>query len=184
MVAEQAERNRVLQAEMYGEPLGELFRRIGRALGLTQARLAEVVGLSAPMLSQLMSGQRVKIGNPAVVHRMQTLAELASTVVEGGADAAEVERRIAEIKGASGVLSRSSTTGTPTTHTAERQADPRIAVRAVQDLFRAVASADEILGAAKLLEPTYPELAQLVRVYGAGRTTEAVAHYERVGQLD
>lgn len=57
-------RARELQRNWYGEPLGALFRRLIDDLGLNQARLAGVLGLSAPMLSQLMSGQRAKIGNP------------------------------------------------------------------------------------------------------------------------
>ena len=44
------------QALLYGEPLGELARRLMAALDLTRGKLAEVLGLSAPMLSQLMSG--------------------------------------------------------------------------------------------------------------------------------
>ena len=68
-------RARELQRNWYGEPLGALFRKLIDDLGLNQARLAGVLGLSAPMLSQLMSGQRAKIGNPAVVQRVQALQE-------------------------------------------------------------------------------------------------------------
>ena len=68
-----AEEARELQRGWYGEPLGELFRRLIADLGLNQSRLAAVLGLSAPMLSQLMSGQRAKIGNPDVAQRLQAL---------------------------------------------------------------------------------------------------------------
>lgn len=81
-------RARELQRSWYGEPLGALFRRLIDDLGLNQARLAAVLGLSAPMLSQLMSGQRAKIGNPAVVQRVQALQELASQVADGSVSAA------------------------------------------------------------------------------------------------
>jgi len=46
-------------------------------------------------------------------------------------------------------------------------------------VLRAVASATEILQAAELLEAQHAELAEVLRVYGAGRSDEAVAHYER-----
>jgi len=41
-----------------------------RAFNISQARLADVLGISAPMLSQVMSGRRAKIGNPSVLARM------------------------------------------------------------------------------------------------------------------
>ncbi|HZE01436.1 MAG TPA: helix-turn-helix transcriptional regulator, partial [Pseudonocardiaceae bacterium] len=46
---------------------GDRVRRLVIAFNVSQAQLAEVLGLSAPMLSQLMSGRRAKIGNPAVL---------------------------------------------------------------------------------------------------------------------
>src|SRR4029079_1155631 len=81
-------RARELQRNWYGEPLGALFRKLIDDLGLNQARLAGVLGLSAPMLSQRMSGQRAKIGNPAVVQRVQLLQELAAQVADGSVSAA------------------------------------------------------------------------------------------------
>ena len=73
------------QAEMYGEPLGQRFGRLLAAYGISQARLAAVLGLSPPMLSQLMSGQRAKISNPAVFGRLVRLEELAATPDLAGA---------------------------------------------------------------------------------------------------
>lgn len=72
-----------LQVEMYGEPLARRFGRLLAAYGVSQARLASVLGLSPPMLSQLMSGQRAKISNPAVFGRLVRLEALADRV---GAD--------------------------------------------------------------------------------------------------
>jgi transcriptional regulator with XRE-family HTH domain len=66
------ERNRALQTAWYGEPLGERIKRPLAELGLSQSAFAEVLGISAPMLSQLMSGARAKISNPAVLARLQT----------------------------------------------------------------------------------------------------------------
>lgn len=105
-------RARELQRSWYGEPLGALFRRLIDDLGLNQARLAAVLGLSAPMLSQLMSGQRAKIGNPAVVQRVQALQDLAGQVADGSVSAAEATDRMDEIK---------KTQGDPSSATAARR---------------------------------------------------------------
>lgn len=98
-------RARELQRSWYGEPLGALFRRLIDDLGLNQARLAAVLGLSAPMLSQLMSGQRAKIGNPAVVQRVQALQELAGQVADGSVSAGEATDRMEEVKKSQGAPS-------------------------------------------------------------------------------
>ncbi|KGN36885.1 hypothetical protein [Knoellia subterranea] len=84
------------QRALYGAPLSELGATVRTGLGLTQGRLAEVLGLSAPMLSQLLSGQRVKIGNPAVVHRLQRLLDL--TREAGSLTPDEVIARLATIR--------------------------------------------------------------------------------------
>lgn len=167
-------RARELQRSWYGEPLGALFRRLIDDLGLNQARLAAVLGLSAPMLSQLMSGQRAKIGNPAVVQRVQALQELSSQAADGRVSAAEAAERMEEIKKSAGGSVLNSTqatasTGAPTV---------RRVVREIQSLLRSVSAAGDIIDAADSLAPTHPELAEFLRVYGAGRTAEAVAHYE------
>jgi transcriptional regulator with XRE-family HTH domain len=172
---DQVERVRELQRGLYGEPLGDLFHRICDVLGLTQARLAGILGLSAPMLSQLIKGQRAKIGNPAVVQRTQALMSLAAEVAEHGPAPEELEARINEIKGVSGVFSRTDLQAGP--------GDPRAAVRVLQGVFRAVASADELARAAGRLEAEFPALAEVLRVYGTGRTDEAQAHFEKVRHL-
>ncbi|WP_415947734.1 helix-turn-helix domain-containing protein [Streptomyces sp. KLOTTS4A1] len=179
MDAEQQEataRARELQRSWYGEPLGALFRRLIDDLGLNQARLAAVLGLSAPMLSQLMSGQRAKIGNPAVVQRVQLLQELSGQVADGSVSASEAAERMEEIKKNQGgaVLttsdrSRGTGVGAPTV---------KRVVREIQSVLRSVASAGEIIEAADTIATTHPELAEFLRVYGAGRTADAVTHYE------
>jgi transcriptional regulator with XRE-family HTH domain len=172
-----AEEARELQRGWYGEPLGDLFRRLIADLGLNQARLAGVLGLSAPMLSQLMSGQRAKIGNPAVVQRLQALQELAAQVTDGRAGALEAAARMAEIRESAG----SSVLGGTTTQSSAAGLAPapsRQVVRGIQTVLRSVASAQEIERAALALAPGHPQLAEFLRVYGAGRTSEAVAHYE------
>src|SRR3954449_8617367 len=64
------QRNLALQREWYGEPLGDRVRRLVVAFDISQAFLADVLGISAPMLSQVMSGRRAKIGNPSVLARL------------------------------------------------------------------------------------------------------------------
>ncbi len=168
-----AQEARELQRGWYGEPLGDLFRRLIGDLGLNQVRLAGVLGLSAPMLSQLMSGQRAKIGNPAVVQRLQSVQELAAEVAEGRTGSIEAAARLDEIRDSEG----SSLLGT-TTHTRTGRASAREVVHGIQALLRSVASAGEIERAADTLAPAHPQLAEFLRVYGAGRTGEAVAHFE------
>jgi transcriptional regulator with XRE-family HTH domain len=170
LAAEVLNRNRELQAEMYGEPLRSLFGRIGEQLGLTQARIASVVGLSPPMLSQLMSGHRIKIGNPVAVQRLQTLVSLTAEVAAGRVTLADVETRLADIGRRFTPLTQGATTASTPSSTS--------LARALQNLFRAVASAEELLDAAATIGAKYPEIANLLRVYGAGRTSDAVAHIE------
>jgi hypothetical protein len=54
----------------------------------------------------------------------------------------------------------------------------RRVVREIQSLLRSVAAAGDIIDAADSLAPTHPELAEFLRVYGAGRTADAVSHFE------
>lgn len=65
--------NRERQRQLYGAPLGDRVRRLTTGLGISQARLARTLGISPAMLSQLVSGRRVKIGDPAVLARLMML---------------------------------------------------------------------------------------------------------------
>ncbi|MET7639219.1 DNA-binding protein [Streptomyces sp. NPDC005438] len=168
---------RELQSQWYGEPLGTLFRRLIDDLGLNQARLASVLGLSAPMLSQLMSGQRAKIGNPAVVQRVQSLQELAAQVSRGEVSAADATARMDEIRRTAGGSVLSNTSQTASSGGGVQTPVKRV-VREIQSLLRSVSDASEILEASATLAPSHPELAEFLRVYGAGRTSDAVRHYE------
>ncbi|MFF5260628.1 helix-turn-helix domain-containing protein [Actinomadura viridis] len=165
-------RNRTLQTEWYGEPLGDRFRRLLDRLGLSQSGLAGVLGLSAPMLSQLMSGQRAKISNPAVLHRLVAAEELAADPGFDGLPAAEVRERLGRIRG------ETAATSSGVRVTAER-VPARSPARTLQALLRSVASASEIEDAARLIDVSHPELAEVLRVYGNGRTSEAEAHLAR-----
>lgn len=65
--------NLARQREYYGEPLGDRVRRLVVAFDVSQAQLADVLGISPPMLSQVMSGRRQRIANPAVLARLVLL---------------------------------------------------------------------------------------------------------------
>ncbi|WP_433333919.1 hypothetical protein [Spirillospora sp. CA-294931] len=167
-------RNQALQVEWYGEPLGARFRRVLDRLGLPQSGLAAVLGLSAPMLSQLMSGQRAKIGNPAVLSRLLAVEELIADPGFGELPKSEIKRHLERIRGESAA----TTTGARVTATGRGSAESPVA--ALQSLLRSVASAAEIESAAGKIDGDLPELAELLRVIGNGRTSEAEAHYRRV----
>lgn len=63
------------QRAIYGISLAERFGDLMTTYRLSQRSLARVLGLSAPMLSQLINAQRIKIGNPAVHERFVMLEE-------------------------------------------------------------------------------------------------------------
>jgi len=158
--------NRAAQSGIYGEPLGVIVDRCRVRLGLTQARVAALLGISAPMLSQVMSGQRIKIGNPAAVERLRAMVEVTDAVASGRLTVAEAILRI-ESAGAAGEL----LTGTTT-----RRASARESAEQIQGLFRRVAAASDYLAVAAQIEHSHPDIAQLLRIYGAGRADEAIAH--------
>ena len=66
------------QVDLYGATWATRFQALRSAYGLSQRSLAATVGLSAPMVSQLVSGQRVKISNPSVLARIVRLEECLS----------------------------------------------------------------------------------------------------------
>lgn len=166
-------RNRTLQTEWYGEPLGDRFRRLLERFGLAQAALADLLGLSAPMLSQLMSGHRAKISNPAVMNRMLALEELAADPELPRMPAQEVRDRLDAIRAEVSATTSSRLRVTP----AAEPPPGRDTVTEIQALLRALASAAEIESAAALLDADFPGLAELLRVYGNGRTADARAHF-------
>ncbi|WP_245681818.1 helix-turn-helix domain-containing protein [Actinomadura kijaniata] len=170
-------RNRALQAEWYGEPLGDRFRRLLDRLGLSQSGLAGVLGLSAPMLSQLMSGQRAKISNPVVLNRLLAVEELAADPAFDSLSAAEVRERLGIIR-ARTTATTSGLRESPVEAELRERLEAASPARVLQALLREVASANEIEAAADLVDVQFPEIATLLRVYGNGRASEAEAHLE------
>jgi len=108
-----------------------------------------------------------------VAQRLQAVRELAAEVAEGQVGAVEAAARLDEIRDGEG----SSLPGT-TTRTRTGRASAREVVHGMQAVLRSVASASEVERAADTLAPAHPQLAEFLRVYGAGRTGEAIAHYE------
>lgn len=165
------QRNRAQQRQWYGEPVGDTVARLTKALSLTQGQLAAAAGLSPAMLSQLASGTRGKIANPAVLTRLQALVSLADDPETASLPRAELARRISAVAAQDAVGSGALTSGTDT---ANRGA------QGVQAVLRAVASATELERAAALLETQTPALAEVLRVYGLGRASDAREHFTRV----
>lgn len=163
------EANRVAQQQLYGEPLADVFGRLMGAFGYTQGALAATLGISAPMLSQLMSANRVKIGNPAVVLRLQALQDLAHRVGAGEVEPEEVEEALTAIRTVSGQWTRSEALA------ATQPSDDDV-VATLRQLLRAVASGQELRAAVDLLSTDHPGLAQLLEAYGLGSGTAAREH--------
>jgi transcriptional regulator with XRE-family HTH domain len=135
-------RNLAAQREWYGEPLGDRVRRLLVAFGISQGALAAVLGVSPPMLSQLMRGRRAKIGNPAVLARLVTLERkfLVPDVAAGSPEA--MLAALDEVR-----RSRPSVT---------RGTLP----------LNEVAEPAELLAAAELLQGRFPRLAAVLRRAG------------------
>jgi transcriptional regulator with XRE-family HTH domain len=157
---------REAQAQLYGEPLGDILARCGKVLGLNQSRLAAVLGISAPMLSQLVNAHRVKIGNPVAAQRLQVMHDVVDSVERGDLDVDAALARIATVHGGGDILTTRRTTRDES-------------ALETQAMFRRIASASDHLGAARLVADKYPEIAEMLRTYGAGRADEAVAHLQR-----
>ncbi|MFB9908198.1 XRE family transcriptional regulator [Allokutzneria oryzae] len=145
------QRNLALQREWYGEPLGDRVRRLVVAYSTSQAQLADVLGISAPMLSQVMSGRRAKIGNPAVLARLVMLERRVLTTGVAAGEREAVERALEEVRASQ------PTVGLDTLPVDEGGADHAAVTR-----LRELAVAEELAGAARLLSDRYPALAELL----------------------
>jgi transcriptional regulator with XRE-family HTH domain len=149
------QRNIALQREWYGEPLGDRVRRLVVAFNVSQAFLAEVLGISAPMLSQVMSGRRAKIGNPVVLARMIMLERkcLIPEVAAGRKDA--LMAALEDVRDARPTVGRDNI---PVGAVAED--------RRVLAALRDIAEDEDLNEAAKVLDEDFPALADLLRRAG------------------
>ncbi|WP_044496207.1 helix-turn-helix domain-containing protein [Nesterenkonia massiliensis] len=196
-MSESAQANLDAQRAAYGEPLRDIFDRLKQSFGINQSALAKVLGISAPMLSQLNSAQRVKIGNPAVLHRVQRLNDLAAALHTGTVTPEQVSAQLEEIRTATGTLTQraaAQTAGQAAAQPSERlagaysapaeseaaaAAQDAVVVQGVRNLLRAVASGSELREAAEGLQGQYPRLAELLRLYGTGPLPQAHEHYAK-----
>lgn len=145
--------NQQRQRELYGAPLGERVRRLTAELRISQARLAGALGMSPAMLSQLVSGRRVKIGDPAVLARLQLLGRRFAAAGRPRT-AQAVEELLEEVAAARWQWAE----------------DParRRSARAAAEALRLVAAPARLAAAAATLTPTFPELAEVLRAAAAG----------------
>lgn len=148
---------RARQAEMYGEPLNALVGRVSSGLGLTQRQVADVLGLSAPMLSQLVGGRRVKIGNPAVVSRLGSLLDLAERAP--GMTREALTEALDDVRAARPTLTSSAGTA-QVSGGAAASSDTRGAALAE---LRGLATSEQLAAVATLCGPAAPQLAALLR---------------------
>ncbi|AHI00554.1 helix-turn-helix transcriptional regulator [Kutzneria viridogrisea] len=146
------QRNLALQREWYGEPLGDRVRRLVVAFDISQAYLADVLGISAPMLSQVMSGRRAKIGNPAVLARLIMLERRILTPGVASGDRVAMQQALDDVRESRPTVDRDALP----VH------DARADVAAVTALRR-VARGEDLLAAAETLGNRHAWLGDLLR---------------------
>jgi len=169
-------RNVARQREWYGEPLGDRVRRLVVAFNVSQAQLAEVLGLSAPMLSQLMSGRRAKIGNPAVLARMVMLERRVLTPAVASGDPTAIRAALEEVRDSRPTVSRPTVSGSTVSGStvswstggesiggAETTPVEKDGDEVLIPALRAVAGSADLAAAAGLLQDRFPVLAALLR---------------------
>lgn len=159
-------RNVALQREWYGESLGDRVRRLVVAFDCSQAQLAEVLGLSAPMLSQLMSGRRAKIGNPAVLARMVMLERRVLTPEVASGDPAAIRAALEQVRDSRPTVSRptgSRSAGGGPAGSREELPVGEHGEDVLVPALRALAPQADLAAAARLLREEFPLLAGLLR---------------------
>ncbi len=170
-------RNVALQREWYGEPLGDRVRRLVVAFAVSQAQLAEVLGLSAPMLSQLMSGRRAKIGNPAVLARMVMLERRVLTPEVASGDPTAIRAALEQVRDSRPTVSRptvSRSTVDGSSVSGEILPVDKYGDEVLVPALRTVADPAELAAAARLLQDRFPSLAALLRrAAGPGQEIDA-----------
>jgi transcriptional regulator with XRE-family HTH domain len=146
------QRNLALQREWYGEPLGDRVRRLVRAFNISQANLADVLGISAPMLSQVMSGRRAKIGNPSVLARLIMLERkvLIPDVAAGKPEA--MRQAMIDVRDSRPAVGRDVLR-------VDGSSDATAAIAALRNIL----SIEDLIAAADLLDDEFPDLSDLLR---------------------
>ena len=132
------------QQAIYGMPLSQRFGDLMAAYRISQRSLARVLGLSAPMLSQLINAQRIKIGNPAVYERFVMLEERQ--------DEPDLQRVLDEVQASEPVLTTHSARSRRLETSPVPGADPaaQLGRLATAEQLRATAEAARAADAAEL----------------------------------
>ncbi|WP_007026317.1 helix-turn-helix domain-containing protein [Saccharomonospora iraqiensis] len=149
------QRNIALQREWYGEPLGDRVRRLVVAFDVSQAYLADVLGISAPMLSQVMSGRRAKIGNPVVLARLIMLERKVLTPEVAAGSRAAIREALEDVRSARPTVSRDNL---PVGTVPDEQG--------VFAALREIAEEESLAAAADRLDDEFPAIADLLRRAG------------------
>ncbi|MGH3432631.1 MAG: XRE family transcriptional regulator [Thermocrispum sp.] len=149
------QRNVEWQRQWYGEPLGDRLRRLVVAFDVSQAFLADVLGISAPMLSQVMSGRRAKIGNPAVLARLIMLERKVLTPGVASGDPDAIEDAMRDVRESNPTVSRDNVPVHP-------GVDEPTLLAALRD----IAEDENLVEAADRLEDAFPAIADLLRRAG------------------
>jgi transcriptional regulator with XRE-family HTH domain len=126
-----------------------------RAFNISQAYLADILGISAPMLSQVMSGRRAKIGNPSVLARLIMLERkvLVPDVASGKPEA--MKQAMIDVKESRPQVGRDVLP-------VDGSSDANTAVSALRNIL----SSDDLQSAAELVDDEFPELGDLLRRAG------------------
>ncbi|MGH3449617.1 MAG: XRE family transcriptional regulator [Haloechinothrix sp.] len=149
------QKNIELQRRWYGEPLGDRVRRLVVAFDVSQAFLSDVLGISAPMLSQVMSGRRAKIGNPAVLARLIMLERKILTPGVAAGDPEAIAAAMEDVRESSPTVGRDNV-----------PVYAGISDEALLAALRDVAENENLREAACLLDDDFPAVADLLRRAG------------------
>lgn len=149
------QRNIASQREWYGEPLGDRVRRLVVAFDVSQAYLAEVLGISAPMLSQVMSGRRAKIGNPVVLTRMIMLERKVLIPAVAAGNRKALRAALEDVRDARPTVGRDTL---PVGSGVDEQS--------LLAALREIAEEENLVEAAERLDPDFPVVADLLRRAG------------------
>ncbi|MDR7300637.1 helix-turn-helix transcriptional regulator [Haloactinomyces albus] len=152
------QRNLALQRQWYGEPLGDRVRRLVVAFRTSQAQLADVLGISAPMLSQVMSGRRAKIGNPSVLARLVMLERKVLTPGVAAGESEAIQQALEDVRDSEPSVVRDNL---PVGHRAHRE-------ESAWPVLREMARPSELESAAELIGGSHPALAELLRRAASG----------------
>ncbi|TQM11156.1 hypothetical protein FB558_3708 [Pseudonocardia kunmingensis] len=132
------------QKDLYGTSLRSLVHGLAEDYGISQARLARVLGISPAMLCQLVSGERIKIGDPVASARLMILDQRRALV--RCLDDRRIEEILDEVARIHDPWPRGGRTGS----------------MAIGDL-REIAGAEQLEEAAVKLDDDFPRLADFLR---------------------